>query len=202
MVLSLCRAPCCGIKNKAQSLLIRGPLTALRLPLRYIPFSCYVSEWFSQCHSVISWFTPSTQDEKRPIRRVRSPSKPRAWLSTAYKPKFEGRLHRPQWECFLFYFCHWAVLMITLTITNTALKTFRLCWWCRFARDDHSFYKPVSNSHKYHHFTPRGHFHRRDHPYNLHHAALREREREKEKERYEHRESTDRSSPPKQNSSK
>ncbi|XP_010740389.2 periphilin-1 [Larimichthys crocea] len=39
---------------------------------------------------------PSDQDESRPIRRVRSPSRPRAWLSSSYKPKFGGRIHRPR----------------------------------------------------------------------------------------------------------
>ncbi|XP_076734372.1 uncharacterized protein LOC101473893 isoform X1 [Maylandia zebra] len=36
------------------------------------------------------------KDEKRAIRRVRSPSRPRAWLSTSYKPKFAGRFHKPR----------------------------------------------------------------------------------------------------------
>ncbi|XP_071776901.1 uncharacterized protein LOC139928310 [Centroberyx gerrardi] len=36
------------------------------------------------------------QDEKRPFRRVRSPSRPRAWISTSYKPRFGGRFHRPR----------------------------------------------------------------------------------------------------------
>ncbi|XP_023278508.1 serine/arginine repetitive matrix protein 5-like [Seriola lalandi dorsalis] len=36
------------------------------------------------------------QDEKRPIRRVRSPSRPRAWQSSSYKPKFGGRFYRPR----------------------------------------------------------------------------------------------------------
>ncbi|KAM9350538.1 uncharacterized protein ABDE67_007839 [Symphorus nematophorus] len=105
-------------------------------------------------------------DEKRPIRRVRSPSRPRAWLSTPSKPKFGGRFYRP--------------------------------------RDEHRpFYKPGFGHHKYHYFHPRAYFHRRDnfHP-KLHHIALREREREKEKERYEQRESTDGSSPPKQNTTR
>ncbi|GAA6216385.1 serine/arginine repetitive matrix protein 5-like [Lates japonicus] len=36
------------------------------------------------------------QDENRAIRRVRSPSRPRAWLSGSYKPKFGGRFYRPR----------------------------------------------------------------------------------------------------------
>ncbi|KAI3357599.1 hypothetical protein L3Q82_016015 [Scortum barcoo] len=38
----------------------------------------------------------TSQDEKRMIRRVRSPSRPRAWLSNSYKPKFAGRFYRPR----------------------------------------------------------------------------------------------------------
>ncbi|XP_058497796.1 periphilin-1 [Solea solea] len=34
------------------------------------------------------------QDEKRPIRRVRSPSRPRARGSSSYKPKFEGHFYK------------------------------------------------------------------------------------------------------------
>lgn len=72
--------------------------------------------------------------------------------------------------------------------------------WCSFPRDDRSFYKPGFSNPKYHHFSPRAYFHRRDHfQPKLHHIALREKEREKEKERYEQRESADGSSPPKQN---
>lgn len=37
-----------------------------------------------------------SQDEKRPIRRVRSPSRPRAWLSSSYKPKLVGRFYKPR----------------------------------------------------------------------------------------------------------
>ncbi|KAJ4934337.1 hypothetical protein JOQ06_007135 [Pogonophryne albipinna] len=33
-------------------------------------------------------------DKKRLIRRVRSPSRPRAWLSNSYKPKFGARVQR------------------------------------------------------------------------------------------------------------
>ncbi|XP_074536898.1 uncharacterized protein LOC141798882 [Halichoeres trimaculatus] len=36
------------------------------------------------------------QDEKRVIRRVRSPSRPRAWLSSSYKPKVKGQFHKPR----------------------------------------------------------------------------------------------------------
>ncbi|XP_035512947.1 serine/arginine repetitive matrix protein 5 [Morone saxatilis] len=107
--------------------------------------------------------TASTpQDDKRAFRRVRSPSRPRSWSSSSYKPKFGGRFYKP--------------------------------------RDDHSFYKPGFSKQRYHHFQPRGYFPRRDHfQPKLHHIALRERDREKEKERYEQRESTNGSSPPKQN---
>ncbi|KAM7411664.1 hypothetical protein PAMA_021583 [Pampus argenteus] len=36
-----------------------------------------------------------THDENRPIRRVRSPSRPRAWPSNSSKPKFGGRFYKP-----------------------------------------------------------------------------------------------------------
>uniref|UniRef100_A0A4W6EQA0 Periphilin-1 C-terminal domain-containing protein n=1 Tax=Lates calcarifer TaxID=8187 RepID=A0A4W6EQA0_LATCA len=36
------------------------------------------------------------QDEKRAIRRVQSPSRPRAWSFGSYKPKFGGRFYRPR----------------------------------------------------------------------------------------------------------
>ncbi|TDH10431.1 hypothetical protein EPR50_G00074780 [Perca flavescens] len=36
------------------------------------------------------------QDTKRLIRRVRSPSRPRAWLSNSYKPKFGGPFYKPR----------------------------------------------------------------------------------------------------------
>ncbi|CAJ1084950.1 periphilin-1 [Xyrichtys novacula] len=38
----------------------------------------------------------SSQDEKRVIRRVRSPSRPRAWLSSSYKPKIAGQPYKPR----------------------------------------------------------------------------------------------------------
>ncbi|XP_059190063.1 periphilin-1 [Centropristis striata] len=37
-----------------------------------------------------------TQDKSRVIRRVRSPSRPRAWLSKSYKPKFPGGFYKPR----------------------------------------------------------------------------------------------------------
>ncbi|KAF1390325.1 hypothetical protein PFLUV_G00056890 [Perca fluviatilis] len=37
-----------------------------------------------------------SQDKKRLIRRVRSPSRPRAWLSNSYKPKFGGPFYKPR----------------------------------------------------------------------------------------------------------
>lgn len=39
-----------------------------------------------------------SQDEKRPIRRVRSPSRPRAWQSNSYKPKLVGRFFKPRFH--------------------------------------------------------------------------------------------------------
>ncbi|XP_070696388.1 periphilin-1 [Pempheris klunzingeri] len=38
------------------------------------------------------------KDEARLIRRVRSPSRPRAWMSNSYKPKFAGRFYRPHFS--------------------------------------------------------------------------------------------------------
>ncbi|KAK2897483.1 hypothetical protein Q8A73_013863 [Channa argus] len=38
----------------------------------------------------------SPQEEKRPIRRKESPTRPRAWLSSSCKPKFGARLYRPR----------------------------------------------------------------------------------------------------------
>ncbi|XP_073326863.1 uncharacterized protein [Pagrus major] len=43
------------------------------------------------------------QDEKRPIRRVRSPSRPRAWMSGSYKPKLGGRFYKPRDDHHPFY---------------------------------------------------------------------------------------------------
>ncbi|XP_054465962.1 uncharacterized protein LOC129100376 [Anoplopoma fimbria] len=40
----------------------------------------------------------SPPDPKRLIRRVKSPTRPRAWLSNSYKPKFGGRFHRPHFQ--------------------------------------------------------------------------------------------------------
>lgn len=37
-----------------------------------------------------------TQNVKRPIRRVRSPSRPRAWLSRCYNPKVGGQYYKPR----------------------------------------------------------------------------------------------------------
>lgn len=165
---------------------------------------------FVKCHGVISWFTPSIQDEKWPIRRVRSPSRTRAWPSSSYKPKFGGRFYRPRWDCalwltatnnFFFYLVTCKVLMITLRFTGADLKAFPLCR-CSFPRDDHSFHKPGFGNQKYQHFTTRNYFYRRDHPHKLYHVALREREREVEKERYEQKGSPDGSSSPKQNTCK
>ncbi|XP_041802165.1 uncharacterized protein LOC121613006 isoform X2 [Chelmon rostratus] len=68
-------------------------------------------------------------------------------------------------------------------------------------RDDHSFHKPGFGGQRYHHFHPAAYFHQRGHfQPNLHHIALRRREGEQE--RYEHRESADGSSLPKQNTAR
>ncbi|XP_047429134.1 periphilin-1 isoform X2 [Mugil cephalus] len=38
----------------------------------------------------------TNEEEKRPFRRVPSPSIPRAWMSSSYKPKFGGRFYKPR----------------------------------------------------------------------------------------------------------
>nr|XP_019951548.1 PREDICTED: periphilin-1-like [Paralichthys olivaceus] len=38
----------------------------------------------------------SSQDETRPIRRVQSPTRPGAWSSNPYKPKFRGKFYKPR----------------------------------------------------------------------------------------------------------
>ena len=52
-----------------------------------------------KCQNIIMWWTGTfvlIQDEKRPIRRVRSPSRPRAWMSGSYKPKLGGHFYKPR----------------------------------------------------------------------------------------------------------
>ncbi|XP_040921528.1 periphilin-1 [Toxotes jaculatrix] len=60
--------------------------------------------WYRECgdepldkRPTDSSVSPS-QDMKRPIRRVQSPSRPRAWLSNSYKPKLGGRFYRPHFS--------------------------------------------------------------------------------------------------------
>ncbi|XP_014902725.1 periphilin-1-like [Poecilia latipinna] len=119
--------------------------------------------------------------KKRPIRRVRSPSAPRAWLSRSYKPKLGGHVYKP-----------------------------------RIPGDHHSFHKAGFSS-QHHHLKQRTYVHRKDYPppkpWLL---ALKEKEKEKQKQRekerpkekegekqhHEKRESTERSSPSKQNTSR
>ncbi|XP_060930819.1 periphilin-1 [Limanda limanda] len=39
-----------------------------------------------------------SQGEARPIRRVQSPTRPRAWSSNSYKPKFGGKFYKPRFQ--------------------------------------------------------------------------------------------------------
>lgn len=63
-------------------------------------------------------------EDKRPIRRVRSPSRPKAWLSKSYKPKLGGpAVHRPRlgwrvknWEHYYYY------IYIFLTLPSHAVS--------------------------------------------------------------------------------
>ncbi|XP_032432992.1 periphilin-1 [Xiphophorus hellerii] len=120
--------------------------------------------------------------KKRPIRRVRSPSAPRAWLSRSYKPKFGGHVYKP-----------------------------------RFPGDHHSFHKTGFHSQHHHYLKNQAYVHRKDYPppkpwllamkeKEKEKQKQREKERPKEKERekqhHEQRESAERSSPSKQNTSR
>lgn len=116
--------------------------------------------------------------KKRPIRRVKSPSAPRAWLSRSYKPKFGGHVYKH-----------------------------------RFPGDIHSFHKAGFSSQSYHYLKHRANVHRKDYPppkpqqltlkeKEKQREKARLKEKEREKERYEQRESTDGSSPSKQNTSR
>ncbi|XP_044207730.1 periphilin-1-like [Thunnus albacares] len=117
-----------------------------------------------------------TQDEKRPIRRVRSPSRPRAWLSSSYKPKFAGRFYKPRFS-----------------------RDDHSFYKPGFSSHKYHYFKPHS------YFSRRDHFHPKLHHIALRERErekerYEQRDRDQKKERYEKRESADGSSPPKQNS--
>ncbi|XP_067449719.1 uncharacterized protein [Thunnus thynnus] len=117
-----------------------------------------------------------TQDEKRPIRRVRSPSRPRAWLSSSYKPKFAGRFYKPRFS-----------------------RDDHSFYKPGFSSHKYHYFKPHS------YFNRRDHFHPKLHHIALRERErekerYEQRDRDQKKERYEKRESADGSSPPKQNS--
>ncbi|XP_043985941.1 periphilin-1 isoform X1 [Gambusia affinis] len=116
--------------------------------------------------------------KKRPIRRVRSPSAPRAWLSRSYKPKFGGPVYKP-----------------------------------RFPGDHHSFHKAGFHNQHHHYLKHRPYVHRKDYPppkpwllamkeKEKQKQREKEKEKEREKQHHEQRESTERSSPSKQNASR
>ncbi|KAL3974625.1 hypothetical protein ACER0C_023251 [Sarotherodon galilaeus] len=108
------------------------------------------------------------KDEKRAIRRVRSPSRPRAWLSTSYKPKFAGRFYKPRF-----------------TRDDHAFHK------AGFGTQRHHHLNHQAYVHR------RDHFHSKLHHIPLR-ERVRLKEREKEKEKYEQRETTEGSSSPKQ----
>lgn len=54
----------------------------------------YYTKWFCRFSKCEKLSYVSTQNKKRPIRRVKSPSAPRAWLSRSYKPKFGGHVYK------------------------------------------------------------------------------------------------------------
>ncbi|KAM9855895.1 uncharacterized protein ACBR49_002037 [Aulostomus maculatus] len=113
-----------------------------------------------------------TQRENRPIRRVRSPSKPRARMTSSHKLTSGGRSYKPD--------------RTDRLITKSTSCT----------RDGHSFYKHCRLGYqRYHHLKPCSGFHHRDRfKPKLHQYALRELYRETEL--YEQRD--DGSSPSKQ----
>ncbi|XP_029993585.1 periphilin-1-like isoform X1 [Sphaeramia orbicularis] len=115
-----------------------------------------------------------TQSEKRPIRRVRSPSRPRAWLSTSRNPKVGGHYYKSRFP-----------------------KDDRPFYKSGFSNHRHQpfnyFHRKDYHRQKLQPFPLRGREKERDW----------EKEREPETERYDHdkRDGTDGSSPPKQSTS-
>ncbi|KAM4738334.1 uncharacterized protein FYW61_005515 [Anableps anableps] len=119
------------------------------------------------------------ENKKRPIRRVKSPSAPRAWLSRSYKPKFGGHVYRPR--------------------SSSA--------------DHHSFHKAGFTSQSHHYLKHRAYVHCKDYPppkprlltlkeKETQREKARLKEKEREKQHHDQRESTDGSSPSKQNTSR
>ncbi|XP_072223914.1 uncharacterized protein [Leuresthes tenuis] len=119
---------------------------------------------------------PPSQGEKRPIRRVRSPSRPRAWLANSYKPRPGGafsKLHFPKDDrCFY----------------KPGLSNQRYQHLKPRAYMHHRDYPPL----KPHHIALRERQREKE----------KEKERQREKEKERQRENFDGSSPPKQNPSR
>lgn len=117
-----------------------------------------------------------TQSVKRPIRRVRSPSRPRAWLSSSYNPKAGGHYYKSRFprDDRPFY---------KPGSSNHRHQPFNY-----FHRKD--YHRP-----KLHPFLLKGREREKEREW--------EKEREQETERYDHdqRDGTDGSSPPKQSTS-
>ncbi|XP_034733067.1 periphilin-1 [Etheostoma cragini] len=106
------------------------------------------------------------QDKKRLIRRVRSPSRPRAWLSNSNKPKFGGPFYKPRFT-----------------------KDDHPFYKPGFSNQRYHHLSPRDYVHRRDHYQPK------PHPIALREREW-EREKEKEKERYEQRGSAERTSPP------
>ncbi|XP_041859187.1 periphilin-1 [Melanotaenia boesemani] len=111
-----------------------------------------------------------SKNEMRPFRRVRSPSRPRAWLSGSYKPKFGVRVLKPGF--------------------SREDDSFHKA---NFNTQRYHYLKSRYYVHRSNHLPPKPH-----HTVLREKERKREKEREK-KDRYEERESTDGRSPTKQN---
>ncbi|XP_047227507.1 periphilin-1 [Girardinichthys multiradiatus] len=124
---------------------------------------------------LIDSISSPAENKKRPIRRVQSPSGPRAWQSRSCRQKFGGHVYKS-----------------------------------RFSGDIHSFHKAGFSSQNHHYLKPRAYVHHNNYPppkprqltlkdKEKQREKARMKEKKREKERYEQRESTDGSSPIKQN---
>ncbi|XP_029973932.1 periphilin-1-like isoform X1 [Salarias fasciatus] len=113
-----------------------------------------------------------TQDDKRPIRRVRSPSRPRAWLSHSYKPKLAQHFYKSRFP-----------------------RDDRPGYKPGFQRYPRAFYHRAY-FHKRDHFLPKPHYMAplrkknwdRENEKERYEPREKDWDREKEKERYEPRE--------------
>lgn len=122
----------------------------------------------------------TTQSVKRPIRRVRSPSRPRAWLSTSHNPKVGGNYYKSRFP------------RDDHPFNKPGFSHHRHQPFNYFHRKD--YHRP-----KLYPFPLKG----REREKAREWEKEREKEREKETERYDHeqRDGTEGSSPPKQSTS-